>query len=93
MRLDGPVPMGEQLAAGHEVTLAVLGPNPIQITIIGHKPNGSDNGCYVNHDAAMAQAGACLELAVPLSALGAASGTRLSFVIAVNRRAPTADTM
>ena len=90
VRLDGPVRMAEQLAAGYEVTVAVLSPAPIQITVSGPKSLGSDNGCYVNYDGAIASAGTCLELAVPLSALGAAApGTRLSFVVIVNRAGPS----
>jgi hypothetical protein len=83
--------MGEQLAAGHEMTVAILSPKALQLTVTGDKSIGSDNGCYVNHKRATARAGACFELAVPLDDLGAAPGDLLSFVITVARHAAPAD--
>ena len=83
VRLDGPVPMVEQLAAGHEFTLAVLGPRPAQITA---RRNGSDNGCYVNYDRAKVAAATGLEMSVPLRSLDVVPGAVLSFVVTVARR-------
>ena len=87
VRLDGPLPMAEQLAAGYEVTLAVLRPKSLQITA---KSNGSDNGCYVNYEHARVAAGVSLELAVPLHDLGVTAGTLVSFAVQVDRRSPDA---
>ena len=80
IRLEGPSPMAEQLAAGYEVTVAFLGPKPLKVTT---KSTGSDNGCYVNHRAARVRAAAALELCLPLAALEALPGTLVSFAIAV----------
>jgi hypothetical protein len=85
IRLDGPVPMAEQLAAGYEFTLSILEPKALQITA---RSNGSDNGCYVNLAAARAAAGASFELAVPLRELGAAPGALVSFAVTVSRVTP-----
>ncbi len=51
LRLEGPLPMAGQLAAGFEFTLAVLEPEPLKITARSAGSSGSDNGCYVNHEA------------------------------------------
>jgi len=83
LRLEGPAPMSGQLAAGYELTLAVLEPEPRQIQVISSE---SDNGCYVNYAQARAAAGVCLELAVPVAALGLAPGAVLAFTVAVTRR-------
>jgi hypothetical protein len=76
--------MAEWLAEGYEVTVAVLGPVSVRITAVF---SASDNGCYVNYTSAKAAVGACLELAVPLASLPAASGDDLLFVVTVGRRA------
>ena len=83
VRLEGPAPMADQLAAGYEFTLAFLEPSGLTITA---KSSGSDNGCYVNLSNARAAAGTSLELAVPLAAIGAPSNALLSFAIRVTRR-------
>ena len=83
VRLDGPTPMAQQLAAGHEFTLAILEPESLLITA---RSNGSDNGCYVNYNGAKAVAGVSLELSVPLRRLGLSPGAVVSFAIAVTRR-------
>ncbi len=85
VRVAGPASMREQLTSGLEVTLAVLEPEPLQITA---RSSGSDNGCYVNHDQAQAAVDASLELAIPLAALRAGPGVALSFAITVARSAP-----
>jgi len=72
--------MAEQLAAGYEFTVAFLGPKPLKLTA---KSNGSDNGCYVNHDAAHARVATVLELCLPLAVLDAVPGALVSFAIAV----------
>jgi alpha-amylase/alpha-mannosidase (GH57 family) len=82
IRLEGPVPMSEQLAAGYEVALVFLEPESTRITV---KSSESDNGCYVNYAHTRARAGAVLELAVSLKALPAAPGALISFAIAVTR--------
>ena len=80
IRLEGPSPMAEQLAAGYEFTVAFLGPKALKLTA---KSNGSDNGCYVNHDAAHARVATVLELCLPLAVLDAVPGALVSFAIAV----------
>jgi hypothetical protein len=78
IRLDGPVPMAEQLAGGYEFTLNLLEPVSRQITA---RFNGSDNGCYVNYAGARAAAAASLELAVPLDNLN--PGSLVAFTVIV----------
>ncbi|HXD73070.1 MAG TPA: glycoside hydrolase family 57 protein [Vicinamibacterales bacterium] len=87
VRLDGPSPMAEQLAAGYEFTLAVLEPTSAIITAAS---NGSDNGCYVNYTGAKVAASVSLELAVPIRGLGLSPGALVSFAITVSRRPPAA---
>ena len=83
VRLTGPRPMAEQLAAGYEFTLAFLAPAGLKILA---KSNGSDNGCYVNHGQARCVAGADLELGVSLAAIGQPPGAAIAFALAVSRR-------
>ena len=85
VRLEGPAPMADQLRGGHEVTLAFLRPEGLRITV---KSTGSDNGCYVNHEAVRAVAATSLELLIPLSVLGVAPGQLVSFAVVVDRRGP-----
>jgi len=82
IRLDGPVGMGRQLAAGWEVTVGFLEPVALQFHV---KSNGSDNGCYVNNSLARARVADSLEVAVPLGALGAAADTLIAFTVTLTR--------
>ncbi|HUK34082.1 MAG TPA: glycoside hydrolase family 57 protein [Vicinamibacterales bacterium] len=85
VRVEGPRPLGEQLRAGHQVTLTFLRPEGLRITAMAR---GSDNGCYVNHDGVRASAATALELLIPLRVLGAAPGQLLSFIVVVQRAGP-----
>ena len=85
VRMDGPLPMAEQLRAGFDVTLAFLRPEGLKITV---KSSGSDNECYVNHAQVRARIGGHLELLIPFAALGATAGQLLSFVVVVSQRGP-----
>jgi alpha-amylase/alpha-mannosidase (GH57 family) len=85
VRLEGPEPMADQLRNGHELTLAFLRPEGLRITA---KSTGSDNGCYVNHQAVRAAVATALEVVVPLSVLGSGPGQMLSFAVIVHRRGP-----
>jgi len=83
IRLDGPASMAGRMAAGWEFTVGFQEPLPLEITAT---LNESDNGCYVNQAQSAAAAGASLELAVPLAALGAAPAARIAFAVTVTRR-------
>ncbi len=95
VRLDGPLPMAEQLAAGYEFTLGFLEPpglkvsaksssgpqSPIMDVMLTTTETAPENGPY----RARAAAASSLELAVPLAALGAAPGAPVSFAVMVSR--------
>ena len=89
IRLEGPVPMVEQLAAGYEFTVLILEPQARQITAKASHPMGPIMDVMLTYPAAKAKAGDSLELAVPLHALGADPGSLVSFAVTVNRTTRT----
>src|SRR5207302_11393129 len=94
IRLDGPVPMAERLAAGYEFTVSVLEPRALQITAKASSRMGPIMDVMLTYANARAAAGACLELAVPLRDLGAAPGALVTFTVTATHAttsAPGAD--
>jgi alpha-amylase/alpha-mannosidase (GH57 family) len=85
IRLDGPVAMAEQLAAGCEFTVSILEPRALQITANAPAGVSPIMDVMLTYAGARAAAGASFELAVPLRDLGAAPGALVSFLVTVNR--------